>query len=292
MKPMLAATVDDISKLRYPLLASPKLDGIRAMVIDGVLVSRSLKPIPNKHLQGLFGRPWMEGMDGELIVGSSSDPSVFRNTTSAVMSTEGKPKVCFFAFDNFSFPEKAFKIRLESVKASLFGFSLFTHPLNHSLIHNEDQLLRAENHWLSLGYEGVMLRDPDGVYKFGRSTLRERGLMKLKRFSDAEAVILGFEEQLQNTNEAKRDKLNRIERSNHKSGMVGKGTLGSLRVSGINGTYENVEFNVGSGFDDNLRDLIWSSKNSYLGRIIKFKYFPTGSKDAPRFPTFLGFRED
>ena len=51
MKPMLAALCEDVTKLRYPVIASPKLDGIRALVIDGQLVSRTLKPIPNRYVQ-------------------------------------------------------------------------------------------------------------------------------------------------------------------------------------------------------------------------------------------------
>ena len=44
MKVMLAATVDSVEQLRYPLLGSPKLDGVRAIVIDGVVYSRNMKP--------------------------------------------------------------------------------------------------------------------------------------------------------------------------------------------------------------------------------------------------------
>jgi DNA ligase-1 len=60
-KPMLASPAD-MSKLRFPLWLSPKLDGIRALVINGVVMSRSLKPIPNQHVQSLFGH--LEGYDG------------------------------------------------------------------------------------------------------------------------------------------------------------------------------------------------------------------------------------
>ena len=55
-KPMLSASVEDVKTLRLPLLGSPKLDGIRAMVRDGVLVSRNMKPIPNVWTQRLLGK--------------------------------------------------------------------------------------------------------------------------------------------------------------------------------------------------------------------------------------------
>ena len=72
MKPMLAAKTDG-KGLSYPLLASPKLDEVRALIINGVVMSRSFKPIPNAHVQELFGRPEYNGLDGELIVGSPTD---------------------------------------------------------------------------------------------------------------------------------------------------------------------------------------------------------------------------
>lgn len=63
-KPMLAATVVDRTKLRFPFLASPKLDGIRCIVLDGQVLSRSLKPIRNKFIvKQLQGLP---NLDGEL----------------------------------------------------------------------------------------------------------------------------------------------------------------------------------------------------------------------------------
>jgi len=135
-----------------------------------------------------------------------------------------------------------------------------------------------------------MLRKPDGKYKHGRSTAKEQILMKLKRFEDAEAKILGFEEQMHNGNEATTDKLGAKVRSAKKSGMTGKNTLGALQVVGVNGEFKNAGFNIGSGFNDELRAKIWKSQDLFKGQIVKYKYFSNGSKDAPRFPVFLGFR--
>ena len=82
-KPMLASDAN-LDSLRYPLIASPKLDGVRATVRDGVVYSRSNKPIPNKHVHSLFKN--YEYFDGELIVGDPTSPTVYRDTVSEVMS--------------------------------------------------------------------------------------------------------------------------------------------------------------------------------------------------------------
>src|SRR5690606_34176502 len=88
---MLAAKAD-LDKIRFPVLASPKIDGVRAVVLGGVVLSRNMKPIPNRHVQSLFGNKVFGDLDGELVVGKPNDPDVFRKTTSGVMSVEGDRK--------------------------------------------------------------------------------------------------------------------------------------------------------------------------------------------------------
>ena len=63
-KPMLAATLKSPEALKFPVVASPKLDGVRAIIIDGVVMSRNLKPIPNVFVQKIFGHREFNGFDG------------------------------------------------------------------------------------------------------------------------------------------------------------------------------------------------------------------------------------
>ena len=51
-----------------------------------------------------------------------------------------------------------------------------------------------------------------------------------------------------------------------------------------------VEFRVGSGLDDSLREEIWRNWESYIGKIVTYKHFPVGAIDKPRHPIFKGFR--
>jgi DNA ligase-1 len=159
--------------------------------------------------------------------------------------------------------------------------------VDHQTIQDQAALDLFEHDALARGYEGVMLRSPGGPYKNGRSTEREGYLLKLKRFEDAEARIVGYEELDHNANEKGADG----KRTSHKAGKVPMGRLGALKVIGVAGTYDSVAFNIGTGFDDEARDYIWKHQKEYLGHLVKFSYFPTGSKDAPRFPVFLGFRD-
>ena len=66
-KPLLAKDYDP-ALLRFPVLASPKIDGVRATVLNNQLVSRSLKPIPNKLVFKALSNSALHGVDGELTV--------------------------------------------------------------------------------------------------------------------------------------------------------------------------------------------------------------------------------
>ena len=112
IKPMLA-TEANFNKLRYPIFAQPKLDGIRVIVKDGVVYSRSLKPIPNKHVQSLFRN--LHGADGELIVGDVTAQDVFQKTTSGVMSKEGEPDVTLYVFDMWNQTGKTYESRYNTL---------------------------------------------------------------------------------------------------------------------------------------------------------------------------------
>lgn len=287
MKVMLAAKAD-FDQIRFPVLASPKIDGIRAVVVDGVVMSRNMKPIPNRYVQRVFGHPMYEGWDGELVVGQANAPDVFRTTTSGVMSAEGQPLVMFHVFDLLGM-EAPFHVRLENLKTLSRqrpkGYSTI---VPHTRITTEKGLRSYQEEMLRLGYEGTMIRDPNGPYKFGRSTAKEGYLLKLKNFEDSEAVVIGFECQYHNANEAKRNGAGKLERSTKKSGKVALDRLGTLAVRDI---HTGVEFDLGTGFTDAERDRLWEEQDSLFGRIVKYRYFPTGSKERPRFPTFVGFRD-
>ena len=288
-KPMLAYTIEDTSKISYPCFVSLKLDGIRVVILDGVVYSRSMKPIRSKAVQELFGRPEYEGLDGEVLYGDWNAENVFNLTTQTVMATELKPEftkseLTMAVFDDTSV-NSSFTQRYQSVQSRVSGHSLVI-PLTQTVVINEHELLEFESKALALGYEGIMVRSVDGPYKQGRSTQKEGTIGKLKRFSDDEAVVVGFEEKMHNTNEAKTNELGRTQRSQAQEGMVGAGTLGALVC-----TCKGIQFTCGSGMDDETRKKIWDNREKYLGKIFTFKHFEIGVKSAPRFPIFLHFRD-
>lgn len=286
-RPILGAPVKSLEALRYPLFASYKLDGIRAIWYGSEFISRTCKTIPNRSLQAIASKLNIPtGWDGELIFGEPNGKQVFRVTTSAVMGSvelrNYATPIRFFVFDHAGAPG---------------GFAERNGQLNdiHPLVVKLDQVivtsaaeaLTYEQEALSKGYEGIVLRDPRGPYKQGRSTLNEQYLLKVKRFTDAEARVIGFDELMHNANEAEKDERGYTKRSSHQDNKIPMGILGAL-VCEMGG----LEFRIGTGFTTSDRQQIWRDRDQYLGQLAKFKYFSVGVKDAPRHPVFLGWRKD
>jgi len=288
MKGQKVETPEDFAKLKYPLMGSPKLDGIRAYIKDGKVWSYKNKLIPNKSIQARFGRPMFNGLDGELIVGEPTGLGVFNRTTSGVMSIEGTPDVKFYVFDNF-LHDASFGIRHANLTRTWVDPKMGVVVVNHYLLKNEKGLLSFEAECLEAGYEGVVGRSLDGIYKQGRSTLREGYMWKLKRFGDSEAKIVGIYEKLHNGNEKGQDG----KRTTHKAGKTGLGTLGGFRVIGMKEPFKGIPFDLGCGqMTHRQAQEIWDAgEKAVKGKIAKFKYQMFGVKDAPRIPVFLGFRD-
>lgn len=262
-------------------MVSAKLDGVRAIVKDGVVLSRSLKPIPNLHVQSTFGDHHLEGLDGELIVGKPTSKTCYTDTVSGVMRVSGTPDVRFYVFDHVQFPERTYFERRPRLEDSDYLVEV-----KQSLVYKLDELLAMEEIHLKMGYEGLILRDPEGKYKFGRSTAKEGILLKLKRMETDEAVVLAVVEEQHNGNEATTSELGRTKRSSHQANKTGKGSMGALHVRDIK---TGVDFHIGTGFTAEDRAAMWSTPP--VGKVVSYNHFPIGAVDKPRHPSFKGFRD-
>ena len=284
IKPMLGVNVE-LDKLTYPVYMSPKLDGIRVIIKDGKVLSRNGKPIPNLFIQSLLKT--YHGLDGELIVGHPTHPNVFQLTTSGVMSIEGTPNVRLYVFDCW-YAEGGIDARYNEVLKIIQNNPIIDIEVVPQIIINSlEELYKFEEDCLAKGYEGVMLRYPNAPYKNGRSTVKEGALLKLKRFSDSEAIILSMEPLLRNHNEATKNALGYTERSSHIYNKVADDLLGALNVKDVR---TGVEFSIGSGFTEEQRRDFWNRRDELIGSIVKYKSFAIGVKDKPRFPVFCGLR--
>ena len=283
----------DPAKARFPYLASPKLDGIRATVRGGIVMSYGLEPIPNQFIQGRFGLRRNEGLDGELIVGAATGEGVFNRTTSVVMSfTKPIDDLTFHVFDDVCHPSDPYYRRLERLADRVQGRFEALKLVLHARLNDAQELDIFETGCVEAGYEGIMLRDPQGPHKFGRSTVRENWLLKVKRFEDSEAEVIGWEEEWANQNEKVTNAYGRVKRGSSKAGRVGKGTVGKLHLRDLQ---TGVDFWAGSGLSAAQRASLWArvmaDDNALMGDIWVYKHQPYGVKDKPRLPVLKGPRD-
>ncbi len=292
---MLAASMDpekgqSTSTLTYPVWVTPKLDGIRCLQVDGVSTSRSLKPIPNLHIRQRLQDPKFNGMDGELVTYTDGKRDEFNTVQSKVMSEDGRPDFSYEVFDRWDMPHMPYQDRVRALLIGTAQDALRVNILAPIGCANEDELIAFNVKALAEGFEGSMVRDIRGRYKYGRATFNEGLLTKVKPFEDAEAEIVGFEELMRNDNEATKDALGHTERSSHKANKTPMNTLGAL-ICKNEKLWPGVTFKLGTGYSAEMRKWIWEHKDEVLKKITTFKYQAIGMKDRPRILVWKGFRD-
>lgn len=280
----------DLETLTYPVLVQPKLDGVRAVVKDGRLLSRTLKPIPNAEIRAALERPEFEGLDGELLVGPPTADDCYRRTVSFVMADDKTGESwSYYVFDKHD-SDEPIERRINWARVQAGSWEHLVTLVETAPADDVEALAAFEAQFLAEGYEGGIIRTPGSAYKFGRSG-KKGPLLKLKRYIDYEAEVVACHEELHNANVATRNELGRTQRSSHAAGKVGKGTLGAFAVRALNGPHEGLTFHVGTGFTAQQRAEFWENRASLIGETVKIKSFPVGTKDLPRHPVFLGWRD-
>lgn len=291
--PLLAADLfdvqNDFTKVPYPVYASVKIDGIRAFTSPQGLLSRSRKPIGNAYIRRRL-RSLDFYVDGELVaVDSNGNPKTYRETSSAVRSADGEPEFKFMVFDYVYAPD-ANDYYYRNVALS----QLCASAPEDFIVHVAQTVLKsaeeAEAYYklrLHQGHEGIMLRGIHSPYKFGRSTLNEFFLTKVKPSEIDTAVVIGFVEGTENTNPTFLDEAGKTKRSTDAAGLIPNGMLGAFEVS--HPKFGTFNIGGGPGLTHLLRKLYWDKRANLLGNIVQFKYdrAETSGYGKPRSPQFL-----
>ena len=117
------------------------------------------------------------------------------------------------------------------------------------------------------GYEGIMIKDPRAGYECKRSV----AWLKLKPFIEVTLEVKNLEEGTGRN----------------------QGKLGALVCEGTDDG-KQITVNVGSGFSDDLRDILWSSSSKVVGQLVEVRADAvTQNQDGTfslRFPRYIRFR--
>lgn len=286
-RPMLAAKTPnpiELQGLRFPVLATPKLDGIRCLKVGGVAVSRTFKRIPNEWTAKRIEATLPDGVDGELMLPCR----LYNPIQSAFMSRSGTPlEMEYWIFDYvYSALETPYWNRIGSYHDG--DHPSWVRTVMPKMCNSLEELLTFEQHCISDGFEGIVFRTPDSPYKCGRSTLKQQWMVKLKRFEDAEGLIIGCSEMMHNRNDPTHDQFGLTERSSHQENLEPAGMLGTLLLD----TKDFGVIEVGTGFTMEQRRVFWQQQSQLTGRYATYKYFKVGMKEKPRHPVFKAIRED
>lgn len=282
-QPMKGVKVKDeqLVKLRWPMYGSIKLDGIRG-AIKKVVMSASMKPIPNLFIQKELSHPMFEGLDGELTVEGEF------NEQSPIMTIEGEPDFTFWVFDICNAVDIPYVNRLSNIQCSCNLIHPRIKVLPQVLLYSLEEMIEFEDKTLAEGHEGIMLRSPQGLYKYGKSTLTEQCLLKRKPMEDAEAVIKGFVEATENNNEATISETGKTKRSSHKAGKtVGKGMIGAILA--WSAEFGNIEIGPGEAKHD-LRIKMHEHPEDYIEKIAEYSFQRKGTLNKPRSAIFKRIR--
>ena len=156
----------------------------------------------------------------------------------------------------------------------------------------EEQIPVELERAFELGYEGIMLRDPEKLYEMKRSD----ALLKLKENNTKESqeqvsdcLVVGVEEGLfpVYVDEFENIILDDIEKYKNKR-LEYRDLLVRLKVEQGDGTI----CSVGSGFKLKFRNEVSNNLDCILNKVIEVKHQGYGSKGKMRFPRLYRIRED
>lgn len=281
-----------------------KYDGIRCQANAGSVDGKSLLPHPNHFIQATYGKEEYNGFEFEVIVTENGiyDPtSCCRKTTSFLNSFHEVVEHQAILFDNNRLHALAFHSRFQTIQDYCATSGVFKVP-EFEIVTSVDKLLEFELKMLKQNMEGIIIRNPSLPYRPGESSPRGE-LFRLKRYIHEEAEILEVFMAKKNNNEAKINALGLQERSSHKANMEEKEEIigfvcrtikdihdpWSGRLLFPKGTVTKVSATT---IKQDERRRLYPIRDQLIGKLIKFKSFPKGTKDQPRFPNFDSFVGD
>ena len=258
-----------LAKWPIPYIVQPKFDGIRCRAIplttgpkgnEYLLLSSEENVIySTPHINGVLSNLQLRAeLDGELYCHGMSFEEIVSITSRTVNLHRNFKAIKFHVFDIVNDQPQ---MRRQIIVDALRGLHPCIQVAPFWLCESLEDVMRAFDKIIELGYEGIIVRHNLAPYERKRSTL----VMKFKPKKKDIYEIVGYEEEIS------------IE-------GIRKGTLGSLLCKSGDGN----TFSVGTGFNKAMREMLWDSKESLCGKSVHVSYqHLTSGRKVPRFPVFM-----
>lgn len=188
------------TKVEYPVHVQPKFDGNRCMAYwdqgeagpEVRLLSRGGKFYTIPHIQeALTGvLPRDQVLDGELYIHGESLQAINRLVKKWRDGPDGSIRLEYHVYDGFQFDEEEtpWAIRHDALQGLIGSLTQIILPVTTVIAKSEQEVLQAEENFVSRGYEGAIVRTAEGLYELGH---RSCHLLKVKSFLDDEFEIVG-----------------------------------------------------------------------------------------------------
>jgi DNA ligase 1 len=284
-----------------PYMVSVKLDGVRCIFKNGEMLSRSFKPIESKQLNERFESMKKKSKetgliyDGELYSTELNFQELMHYIRTEDLSIEGEslPEsvkyYCFDALDMTKLDMSAMD-RYKSYCEKLTDENIpYVNGLKQDSISTPDQVKETFRHAVENGFEGLILKNPESKYKFGRLTSKSGDGYKFKPYRTYDAKITGVEQstKVDPTVERKVTEL-----GYHKTSQKKDDRILIEKASAFWVEYEGKPLKVSLAMTDEEKEEVWKNKESYVGKFIEYKGMDVGAKDVPRHPIFKRYRDD
>lgn len=279
---------DHNSKIIFPCIIQPKLDGLRCLAEcsrehsgEGSLAIKLISACGNefpfllhikKSLKEILS-PILNHqiiLDGELMLNSKfvgPQDNSFNLTTSICKRTVNRhpeeEKVCFNVFD-VAIPSMEFSKRSELLETLIpFSDDECIRRIPGIVCNNLEEMYEHHRSFEGQGYEGLIARNLRGIYKFG---FRSYDVQKIKSFEDDEFLVVDY--------------------------LAGEGSDEGCIIFVCKSNIDNTTFNVRMTGTQEKRREMFQRGDAYIGKFVKVKYQGSVCGSVPRFPVALGIRDE
>tara|TARA_R110000796_G_scaffold159388_3_gene276190 strand:- start:13633 stop:14799 length:1167 start_codon:yes stop_codon:yes gene_type:complete len=285
-EPMLAHKFNKGDVIKGPVLAQPKLDGIRNVCKQSGNYTRKGKPQPAiphiyESLKPIFDEYPDLVIDGELYNHALRDDfnqitSIARKQKPTAADLENsRNKIQFHVYDVcfLDSPDATLEFRLAFIEEIVSQYE-FIEVVESEIAETQERLDEFYGEYIGEGFEGQMIRTIGSAYDNKRS----KSLLKRKTFFDKEFILVDVEE--------------------GKGNWAGKGK--KVHCGNIDGSpFADGDMTFKAGIKGNMvycKDLL-DNKVNYIGKQVTIRFpeytrLENGELNVPRFGIMYGIREE